>query len=331
MRSTLLLPPLAMLASGCVMRPWTPSVSVAYWSATPDVHDVDLPAREDALRRWQLPPADPWANYAKYTLLTALDESPRRAELPDVGALDDVQRAFAAGERIGSQGLPPDTLWLVDCRGAASVAFGVALSRSAREPVSVVPTFNNWPAEDELIPAEETLAALATMSPRLPGADAGAAGARPVFLLDAWRLAYRFDQPDDDTYDNRYILSSTDLPDVATLHARGIRRVVYVVTSLDDSNVEEDDLHPTFLDWQLAGIEIAMVDLDLLERPIPLERWDGVFVERTFLVQPRVTILESPGFYVRSRGGFGGMHARPSPIRVGGGWASGRGAHGGGG
>jgi hypothetical protein len=71
--------------------------------------------------------------------------------------------------------------------------------------VSLVTTFNNWPADNELVPAEETLAALVTMQPNL-GAD-DEAGACPVFLLDAWRLAYRDDEINDEVTDNRYMLT----------------------------------------------------------------------------------------------------------------------------
>jgi hypothetical protein len=326
MRSPLLLSPLALLASGCAVRPWTPAVSVAYWSPAPQVHALQLPAQDDALRRWELPPSDPWAGYAKYTLLSSLDSRSVQVELPDVALLDTVQRAAAAGRQIGSEGLPPDTLWIVDMRGAASVAFGVALSQAADEPVSLVPTFNNWPAQDELIPAEETLAAMTTMSPHLP--DPGAAGSRPVFLLDAWRLAYRFDQPGDDTYDNRYILSPSDLPDPQTLRAHGIRRVVYLVQSLDDASVEEDDIHLSFLEWTRAGIPIAMIDLDRAEERTATDRWDEIWLDDGLWVEPRVTIVDEPGFYLRARGGFGGLHARPSPVHVGGGW-TGHGGYGG--
>jgi hypothetical protein len=73
-----------------------------------------------------------------------------------------------------------------------------------------------------------------------------------------------------------------------------------------------------------------MVDLDLLQRPLVAARWDAVFVDRVLFVQPRVTIIDEPAFYVRAHGGFGGIHARPSPIRAGGGWVGGFG-HGGGG
>jgi len=317
MRRAALLSPIALLTSACATRPWTPAVSVAYWSQTPEVHTTTLPAQADALRRWQVSPGDPWAGYAKYTLLTSLDAQPRQVELPDVTLLPEVGRATEAGRHIGAEGLPRDTLWVVDMRGPASVAFGAALSQTAREPVTLVPTFNNWPADDELVPAEETLAALATYSPR---ASEGIPGARPVFLLDSWRLAYRFDEPAEDTYDNRYILSSSDLPDVQTLRAQGIRRVVYVVLSLDDTTVEEDDLHAVFLEWERAGVPIAMVDLARLEEPMTVAEWDTVWIDDPLVVEPRLTLIEQPGFYARARGGFGGVRARPSPIYGGGGW-----------
>jgi hypothetical protein len=340
MRRTVLLSPLALLTSACTSTApsaWTPATTTAYWGTSENVRDYEFPAEQDAVRRWQLPPDDPWSVYAKYTLLTSLDAAPQQVELPDVSNLGEVQRAEIAARQVASEGLPPDTLWVVDMRGAASVAFGATLSQYAREPVSVVPTFNNWPAADELVPAEETLAALTTMSPRLTP-DATEAS-RPVFLLDSWRLAYRFDEPDDDTYDNRYILSQSDLPDVATLRANGIRRVVYLVQNAYEDSVEEDDLHATFLEWQRAGILIAMVDLDALYEPILPDRWPQVWLDDGLLIEPRVTLLERRHFYERARGGFGGIGARPSPVRFGGLWTvagaqgghGGHGGHGGGG
>jgi hypothetical protein len=329
MHRALLVPPAALVATGCVSQPWTPAVSVAYWAQTPEPAGMLLPAREDAMRRWQLPPGDAWAPYAKYTLLTALDASPQQVELPDVQSLAEVQIAEAAGRQVAAEGFPSDTMFVIDLRGAASVAFGVALSRAARQSVSLVPTFNNWPGEEELIPAEETLAALSTMWPRQQHEEG--ALTTPVLLLDAWRLAYRFDDPGDDTYDNRYILTPGDLPDVATLRARGIQRAIYVVQSLDETSVEEDDLNVTFFGWQQEGISIAMIDLDRLEQPIEPGRWDEVLADYALVVVPRVTLLDQPGFYLRARGGFGGLHARPSPVYAGGGWTFGGGGwHGGG-
>jgi hypothetical protein len=321
MRRVLLIPPLALLASACAVPAATPALHVAY-APQPNVAGLDLPARAEALARWQLPPSDTWAAYAKYTLFTALGEGQTRVTWPNPESLEEVQRAIVAGHRLGEYGLPPDTLWIADMRGAASVAFGVALSRSAAESVSVIPTFNNWPAENELVPAEETLAALATMTPRLPEADVAT---HPLFLLDAWRLAYRDQDPGDETYDNRYMLSPTDLPDVAALRVHGIRRVVYVVESLIDTQVEEDDLHAAFAAYEAAGLQIAMIDLDVLEEPLDPGGWDQRLDEHRLGVPPRVTILQQPGFYARAQGGFGGIHAGPPPVGFGVGW------HGGGG
>ncbi len=306
-------------------------MSAVDWSEGTPVHDVRLPAREDALRRWLLPPTNAWAGYAKYTLLTSLGERSVVAELPDVEALDAVYRARAAGRRVAGAGLPADTLWIVDMRGAASIAFGVGLSSAppsgAPPSVSLVPTFNNWPAENELVPAEETLAALVTMSPSAPvdGVDGG----MPVFLLDAWRMAYRSDETSDDTYDNRYMLSPGDLPDVATLRAHGIRRVLYVVENLDDTSIEEDDVHSMFLEYKTQGLDLAMVDLEVMSSASVATVWDDLFARWALVVEPRVTLVDEPSFYVRARGGFGGILARPFA----GGWGHGGhyGMHGGGG
>ncbi len=323
------LPPLAVLASACVSPAVTPSMSADRWAAPPaGIHEVALPSRADAMRRWELPPTTPGSAYAKYTLLASLGDAPGAAELPDVESLGDVQKARAAAEQLAASGLPERTMGLVDLRGAASIAFGAALaSRPSGGAVSLVTTFNNWPAPDEIVPAEETLAALVTTS---PGAFAdGSAGSSPVFLLDAWRMAYRFEEPSDDAYDNRYALSVADLPDVATLRESGIQRVVYVVRSRDQTKVEEDDLHPAFLAWQRAGVEIAMIDLDWLSLPIADPDWDEAFANQAVIVEPRTTVLGDGWFYRRSHGGFGGVHAMPSAVTLAhGGWG---GMHGGGG
>lgn len=305
--------PLALLSTACASRPWTPSVSVAYWSEeVPGLVATPAPAPTDALRGWQLPASDPWAPYAKSTLLASLSGDPV-LQLPDVSTLRVIRDARSAAVTLATQGLPADTLWMVDLRGAASVAFGSTLSHIATEPVSLVTTFNNWPAEDELIPAEETLAAMLTMPPRLPPA----AGGRPVFLLDAWRLAYRFDEPEDDVYDNRYVLAPTDLPDPATLRSRGVERVVYLVESLDDTEGEEDDLHETFFAYQQAGIAIFLVDLSWAARRVPQEPLPQALAPRVLVVEQRTTLLMNPVFYRRARGGFGGVSTGASPFRGG--------------
>jgi hypothetical protein len=330
MRHTLLVPPLVLLTSACASRPSTPAASLTN-APTPGLASIDFPSRNDALARWQLPPGDPWAAYAKYTLLSALTDAPVRARVWNLDSLVEVRQARDAGIRVAQNGLLPDTLWVVDMRGAASVAFGVGLSQGASESVSLVPTFNNWPAENEIVPAEETLEALATMAPRLPEGDAPT---HPVFLLDAWRLAFRDDEPGDDAYDNRYILSPSDLPDTVALRARGVRRIVYVVESMANTRLEEDDLHAAFASYEEAGLGIRMVDLAFLDRPIDDDSWEEAIDACVFHVQPRATLIVEPWFYARAQGGFGGLHARPVPVfgagRRGGPWGGG-GWHGGGG
>lgn len=308
--------PLSLFATACAARQ-TPAGSLD--ANAPDdsapLRSYELPARAEVLRRWTLPADDPWSPYCKYTLITALGVDGAGVTAPAFDTLPSVPYAAEAGRRLGLVGLPPRTAWVVDLRGAASVAFGSALRASAGgRSVALVPTFNNWPAANEMVPAEETLAALAVMAP----ADDPARGpGLPVFLLDAWRLAHRYDETDDDTYDNRYALTSSDLPDAATLRARGIDRIVYVVYSLSQTTVEEDDLHPIFLQWEAAGIRIAMVDLADLVGMDQDDPWDTLLIRRDLWVEPRETILGGESFYLRARGGFGGVHARPSVVAIG--------------
>jgi hypothetical protein len=223
-------------------------------------------------------------------------------------------------------------MWMVDLRGAASAAFGARLSLDAREPVAPVITFNNWPAEDALVPADETLAGLVAFAPRLPPPDEVAIRtASPVFLLDAWRLAFRFDEPSDDVFDNRYMLMPSDLPDADALRAAGIDRVIYVVESLDDAEVEEDDLNATFRAWEAAGIAISFVDLDFLATGLPVNHdWALALAPRGYWCRSRYTLVDDPIFYARARGGFGLSYGRPyiRPGFGGGYWHGGGGIHG---
>lgn len=316
MRRAITLLPTALLATACAFRPWTPSVTVAYWSEdVPQKRLLVLPSFAALAGRWQLPPQSPWARYGKLTLLASIDGASGSRELPDVDALEVLKTAERAAGQLAVVGAPADTMWIVDVRGAASVAFGAALSKRAQTPIAPVLTFNNWPAPNELVPAEETLAALLTRTPKLPAPDE--LSTRPVFLLDAWRLAYRFDRPDDDVVDNRYALMPTDFPAPVALTTQGIRRVIYVVEDLDETEQEEEDLHPVLRAYYDAGIAVHMVDLAWLEAlRAPLD-WPSKLGPHVLKVPPRRTLLDEPSFYARARGGFGGTHAGPSPFKAG--------------
>lgn len=308
----------ALLAASCGLRPWTPSVSVAFWAEdVPAGREVSLPSSAELARAWQLPADVAWAKWSKGTLMSSVDPMGARATLPDVRTLEVVAEAEAAAANIARGGLPADTLWLLDLRGAASCAFAARLSRDAREPVAPVVTFNNWPALESVVPADETLAGLLAFPPKPLADDGSVKSAHPVFLLDSWRLAFRFDKPADDVYDNRYMLLAGDLPDIETLRAQGITRIVYVVEDLDDAEVEEDDLHASFRAWQAVGLGIHMVDLDFLKKvPGTLNGamhvdWAAHLAPRSHVVRERYTLVDDPIFYSRARGGFGFAYGRP--------------------
>ncbi|MFO0574483.1 MAG: hypothetical protein U1A78_10810 [Polyangia bacterium] len=305
--------PLVLFSGACATAPPTPSSTfLARAEEVPPGHTALLPAYADAYAAWLLPPTNVWARYSKSTLLAALGDAPMAGVLPDTGGLSIVHRAEAAAARLASAGLPADTLIVVDLRGAAAVAFGNALSHRAAVPVSLVLTFNNWPAPREVVPAEETLAALVSMRPR--AIDPNERSSRPVLLLDAWRLAYRDSQPDDEAYDNRYALGPADLPDAATLVQQGIRSVLYVVEHRDSDTVEEDDLHASFTAYQQAGLSLHLADLADLGEAGDSASFSRCLVRTRYSLRPRATLLSSPAFFMRSRGGFGGPHARPSHI-----------------
>lgn len=303
----------AVYTTACATQlPHTAALNADFWlKERGPVRTVALPSYDRTVAAWQLPPQNPWAPYIKFTLLTALSslkEQGEQVELPDVSKLITVNNAVAAAAQLATTGLPDETMWVVDLRGPAAVAFGSYLSLRTPTPISVVPTFNNWPAENELVPAEETLAALATMLPQPPPE---AQVSVPVFLLDAWRLAFRNEDIEEDVVDNRYYLNPADLPEAQRLRDQGLRRVIYVVEQRADVETEEDDLNSIFYAYQQAGISVHVVDLALLAGRSPEVPWATVLSQTELVIAPRETILHDTGFYLRARGGFGGLHARP--------------------
>jgi hypothetical protein len=232
--------------------------------------------------------------------------------MPQLDGLDEVKMARMAAERVAQNGLPNDAAWFVDLSGAASIAFASALGHYARQSVAAVPTFNNWPADNELVPAEETLTAMISSPPRLPEPDD--VGARPVFLLDSWRLAFKDEMIDEGVIDNRYMLTVADFPTAEVLQEQGISQIMYVVNG-DQVLDEEDDLHELFASYEAAGIAIYLIDLESIIRA--RDTWEPTWwVEahaRYFHVRRRITVIHDPGFYLRARGGFGGAHMMPVP------------------
>ncbi len=309
---------LASQSLGCVNEGAFPDDSVledesaerALEDALPARLAVSVPARDDVLAQWQLPASSPWEPYEKLTLPSVLSDKPQLLLLPDVERIEDVRVARMAAERVARDGLPRGTAWFVDLPGAASVAFAETLARYARVPVAAVPTFNNWPAANELVPAEETLAAMIANVPRQPTEEASAL---PLFLLDAWRLAYKSEEIPGDVVDNRYMLTPGDFPTAAVLRAHGIAEVVYLVES-DQVGDEEDDLMDLFASYEDAGIVLHYVTLDSIVQEH--ETWEPSWYVSTWSrythVRRRLTVVHDPLFYRRSHGGFGGAHMVPT-------------------
>ncbi len=329
-----LAPLLALAGCGDLAVLQDPLTPAAVDEGVPSRVDVDAPARRDVVTDWQLPVESPWMPYEKLTLPSVLAESSARVSLPHVEELDEVRLAHRAASRVAREGLPARTAYFVDLSGAASVAFAYTLTNAAAAPLAVVPTFNNWPAEDEVVPAEQTLAAMIAMPPRRLAAEEAAAP--PVFLFDSWRLAYKEEDIDPRVIDNRYMLTTSDLPSADVLRAQGISQIVYLVGS-PERDTEEDDLHDVFAAYEEAGILIYLVDLESLTRvrdpegdpepeigPVAADADADVDVDvaipwyiearaRCFRVRPRVTVVRDPRFYHRARGGFGGAHLLPVP------------------
>jgi hypothetical protein len=293
-----------------------------------------LPPAQVAIARWELPADNPWSAYSKWTLLAWLGPSPVQLELPDARARVGGTNAECAARTLAFSNPPRETAWLVDLPGAESVAFGATFTELAGQPLSPVLTFNNWPQANELVPAEDTLSALLEYAPRLP--LPGEPGA-PVFLLDAWRLSNVGETVAPGVFDNRYLLTSADLPAADALTARGIRQVVYLVENLDQMTHALEDVHPILLSYQEAGLGVSMIDLRELCRPTvdegePLPTgadiggWSGWYRRWTLRLEPRRE-HRVEALFRSSPGGFGGPHA--TPIHLGGGVIGG--IHGGGG
>ena len=202
----------AAFTTACATQlPHTAALNADYWlKERGPVRTVTLPSYDRTVAAWQLPPQNPWAPYAKFTLLTALTalkEQGEQVELPDVSKLVTVNNAVAAAAQLATTGLPDEAMWVVDLRGPAAVAFGSYLSLRTPRPVSVVPTFNNWPAENELVPAEETLAALSTMLPQPP----------PPEQEERIAIRQHSQNPDDPPPDTAYIADENNTVEEETV------------------------------------------------------------------------------------------------------------------
>jgi hypothetical protein len=214
--------------------------------------------RPDALLSVYTPLQSGWRPFYRPTLIQSLAQPGLAARMAPVATgsmLATYTRGRALREQL-RQALPPAGVMMVaDLDGPDAVALGAALAGTA----DLVVTFDNWPHPAGLVPAQQTLGALLyhaalvarrreRLRERLP--------APPLFLLDRARLAAYEDASE--RFDNRYVVA---LPGPDELRARGIRTVLYIVQDRH-SLPELDDLNATFVAYDAAGIEVAVLPLE---------------------------------------------------------------------
>ncbi|HEY0713849.1 MAG TPA: hypothetical protein VGF45_14310 [Polyangia bacterium] len=171
-----------------------------------------------------------------------------------------MEEAFLRGKAMRellTKEAPADVALILDLPGPESVAAAAGLA-----PVlAPLFQFDNWPHPLGVVPSHLTLGACLYYLPLFDSAaNARPSGARPVFVLDANRLAPYRDNANQ--FDNRYM---APLPSEASLQALGIKRLLYVRPS--GANLTElDDLNTDFVAFERAGIDVRAVGFDDFQR-----------------------------------------------------------------
>src|SRR5437868_6178839 len=137
--------PVVFLSSACVppvssefpTTPLGPSRALALSHSSTSADVIIEATSADVASWWQLPEGVTWQSFEKLTLVSALDGW-KGKPLPDVRDLAVVKRAAAAGANAARLCSSAGTIWIVDMRGAGSVAFGQAMSRASAQPVALV-------------------------------------------------------------------------------------------------------------------------------------------------------------------------------------------------
>jgi len=163
------------------------------------------------------------------------------------------QRALQLARELDELGCDHELAVILDLPGPQSIAVGAALANRC-DPV---PTFDNLPHPQGVVPAYDTLAAAVAWAGTYQQTKATQrADPAALFLLDGNRLNPYTNESG--TFDNR---SHARLPSAAAFHKLGIRRIVYV-REQTGAVAGRDDLNSLFVDLQEADIAIHHVGLD---------------------------------------------------------------------
>jgi hypothetical protein len=121
----------------------------------------------------------------------------------------------------------PGTLVVIDLEPLQGIQVGAYLNRLRLAHVVIV--LPRWPYAKAILPVDGLIHALVTESRRLVRDEALP---NVAFVLDAERTRSIPNRSvTDRRADNRYRLSKADLPNLAALRARGIRRVLRLIAT----------------------------------------------------------------------------------------------------
>jgi hypothetical protein len=174
-------------------------------------------SRLTAWKRWQAA-AGPWRGWAicaALTMPTAVGDDPSKT-LSDPG-VDLVE--LASSLSVDGTAVALDLEPVLGVRVAAEV--------SRQRLAHVVLVLPRWPHADAVLPTDALISTLMATLPRL---SAAGVHSNVVFVLDGEREGSIQRPPGDQRVDNRYALAVGDLPNLATLRAAGIRRLIKVST-----------------------------------------------------------------------------------------------------
>jgi hypothetical protein len=164
-----------------------------------------------------------------------------------------MNNAYARGEALAdlfhSAAGQPAAAVIVDLPGPEAVAFAAGAC-SVLDPVFL---FDNWPHPRGVVPAHQTLGALAFYQPLFRRMRvARPTQAPPLFVLDRNRLAAYVDEATQ--FDNRHL---GRLPSSASLSRLGVRRVLYVTPEV--ATFDLDDVNDSLNEYALGSLDVRAV------------------------------------------------------------------------
>jgi hypothetical protein len=240
------------------------------------------------------PQASAWSAWAKPVLFASL---PAVSGLPgELPPLPDVAWAPAADA---------GTALVVDLRGPLAVLTGLALARRGFCPV---PLFNGCSAPGMVVdvaPIQDLLARGGALLCETPPA----AGAPPVFLLDADRLSAAGGLYPG-RYDNRWAVVPQDFPSASCLLRAGITAVCLAAPAV------RDDLAHVLRRYQEAGLRLSSIAptgmLAAPDTPVPSPQPLEVPRPRFLFRSAWYRLLVFARLRRNAAGGFGAVVPQPS-------------------